>query len=157
MIVAGGVVLAAYLMPQTARALGYFLLINLSLACFNLLPALPLDGGRMLRAILSNFLRPRAATLVTGWLGVGIGAAMLAFCAYLFTRGAVNLFLLVMGVFLVLGAGAGAQSIAPGAACGHAAPAGCLRARGGGTAQASGGARGHVYRRGLAAALLFAV
>jgi len=104
LIVAGGVMLAVSFFPAAAGPLRYFLLINLSLACFNLLPALPLDGGRMFRAILANFLRHRTATLITGWLGVTMGAALVGFSVYLYTRDMVNLFLLVMGVFLILGA-----------------------------------------------------
>ena len=103
-LVAGGVALAGTLVPAAYYKLQYFLALNLALALFNLIPALPLDGGRMLRAVLGGFLRPRVATLITAWLGIGCGIALLVFCAYAFTRGAVNLFLLIMGVFLVLGA-----------------------------------------------------
>ncbi len=103
-LVAGGVSLAGTLFPLAYYQLQYFLALNVALGMFNLIPALPLDGGRMLRAILGNFLRARIATLITAWLGVICGAALLAFCAYAFTQGKVNAFLLIMGVFLVLGA-----------------------------------------------------
>ncbi|HWR22829.1 MAG TPA: M50 family metallopeptidase [Feifaniaceae bacterium] len=103
-LVAGGAALVGTVFPALYYKLQYFLSLNLALGMFNLLPALPLDGGRMLRAILGNFLRARLTTLVTAWLGVLFGAVLLAFSAYAFTRGTVNLFLLIMGVFLVLGA-----------------------------------------------------
>ena len=103
-LVAGGVALVGTMYPLLYYKLQYFLALNLALALFNLIPALPLDGGRMLRAILGSFLRPRLATLITAWLGVGCGLIILAFCAYAFTRGVANLFLIIMGLFLMLGA-----------------------------------------------------
>ena len=51
--------------------------LNLGLAAFNLLPAAPLDGGRILHALLWRGLRDRRrATLVTSVLGVALGVVL---------------------------------------------------------------------------------
>ncbi|AEF93601.1 peptidase M50 [Desulfotomaculum nigrificans CO-1-SRB] len=47
----------------------FFLQINLMLAAFNLLPALPLDGGRILRSVLAVQMGVSRATLVAARLG----------------------------------------------------------------------------------------
>jgi Zn-dependent protease/CBS domain-containing protein len=62
--------------------LGWLALINLVLGLFNLMPALPLDGGRVLRAFLwhrfdDRLRATRTATVVSqvfGYLMVGVGA-----------------------------------------------------------------------------------
>ncbi len=51
-------------------ALVFFFLMNLMLAAFNLLPAYPLDGGRMLRAGLTWPLGRRRATSIASVMGV---------------------------------------------------------------------------------------
>ena len=74
--------------PPIVAVVWYLALINLLLALFNLVPAYPLDGGRMLRSIVwaftGNHLRAtRIATL--GGQAVGIGLMVLG--AYQFISG----------------------------------------------------------------------
>jgi Zn-dependent protease len=49
--------------------LAWLAVSNLGLLLFNLLPAFPMDGGRMLRAILASFLGFRRATRIAAALG----------------------------------------------------------------------------------------
>lgn len=44
--------------------------LNLLLAIFNLLPVMPLDGGRLLQLILMRFMAPRSATKLAGGIGL---------------------------------------------------------------------------------------
>lgn len=50
-------------------ALTYILLSNILLVLFNLIPAFPMDGGRMFRAFLAWFLSYRTATVVAVRIG----------------------------------------------------------------------------------------
>lgn len=53
-------------------------LLNLALAVFNLLPGLPMDGGRALEALLGGVLRsPVRGTVITAWIGRGIAVLVL--------------------------------------------------------------------------------
>lgn len=53
--------------------------LNLVLALFNLLPGLPMDGGRALESLLAAVLRNQVlATRVTAWAGRAIAAAVVA-------------------------------------------------------------------------------
>ena len=60
-----------------ATLLHWLLVANLSLVLFNLIPAFPMDGGRMLRAVMAMFLGFRQATRVATGVGqvlaVGLG------------------------------------------------------------------------------------
>lgn len=81
--------------------------LNLVLALFNLLPGLPMDGGRALESLLAAVLkRPVLATRITAWLGRAIAVAVVAYPLVQIMRsgGAGNLSLLTL-VWAILIAG----------------------------------------------------
>lgn len=104
LIAAGAAAVSAYLMPRSAAKLEPFLVYNLMLAGVNLLPALPLDGGRIARTLLERRGKPRAAHLTASWMGVLTGAGMLGLSVYAAISGKLNATLPVMGLFLLLAA-----------------------------------------------------
>jgi len=104
-------------MPAPARALTFYLaLINLMLAAFNLLPGFPLDGGRILRAILWKYYKDmKRATAVAAWWGQAFGAAFIIWgLVEFFVSGAVfgAIWLAVIGWFLRHAAKASVQQLA---------------------------------------------
>ncbi len=66
--------------PDPIVGLPYYLaVVNLALAVFNLLPAFPMDGGRLLRAALWGMGRNlRRATKVASRMGQGFGLLLIA-------------------------------------------------------------------------------
>ena len=78
---------------------GYLALLNLSLAAFNLLPGFPMDGGRVLRALLARN-RPFArATQIAAEVGKGVALLMGIFGLF---NG--NLILIGIAFFIYIGA-----------------------------------------------------
>jgi stage IV sporulation protein FB len=77
---------------------------NLGIAALNLLPALPLDGGRMMRGLLARHFDVVRVTRGCALAGV-IASALLA-CVFLWAafHGVMNLSLLLMAVFLCFSA-----------------------------------------------------
>lgn len=83
--------------------LGYLALVNITLAAFNMLPGFPMDGGRVLRAILARS-RPHAkATQMAAEVGK-VFAFLLGIFGLFF-----NLFLVALAFFIYIGASGEAQ------------------------------------------------
>jgi len=81
----------------------YLVTINLAVLVFNLLPGFPLDGGRLVRAVLWAVLGDwRRATRMASALGIGLGYGLMALGAWLLFRGAwsAGLWNLLLGLFL---------------------------------------------------------
>jgi CBS domain-containing protein len=90
--------------------------INVFLVAFNLLPAFPMDGGRVLRALLAMWLSRPRATQIAARVGQGM-AVLFAIVAItglppMFGFGGLepNLMLLLVAAFVWFGAGAEARA-----------------------------------------------
>jgi Zn-dependent protease/predicted transcriptional regulator len=82
------------------------LLVNLLLVGFNMLPAFPMDGGRVLRALLSMRIDRLRATRVASAIGQAM-AVVFAVAGLLMTP--INPFLILIAVFVFFGARAEAR------------------------------------------------
>ena len=85
--------------------LSQLLLVNVALVVFNMLPAFPMDGGRVLRAILATFLSYGRATTAASVVGqlCAVGIGLLGFS---------NPFLFIIALFVFFGARAEAAQVA---------------------------------------------
>jgi stage IV sporulation protein FB len=84
----------------------FFFLVNANLAFFNLIPAVPLDGGRALRGLLAQRYGYRRVTRWMALLGRFCGTAMAGTALLVWWKtGIVSATPLVGGVFLAFGAG----------------------------------------------------
>lgn len=88
-------------------SLFYLALLNLILGVFNLLPAFPLDGGRIVRAVLSARMGPVRGTRAAAGIGK-VFAALFAVVGLI----SFNPFLLLIAFFVFMGAEGEARQVA---------------------------------------------
>ena len=75
-----------------------FFIVNIWLSIFNLIPAFPMDGGRVLRALLSYKIPRHKATNIAARIGQLIAILFIIIGFYS------NPFLIFIGIFIILGA-----------------------------------------------------
>jgi Zn-dependent protease len=113
--IAAGLYLIMLLIGQTDMELGYhitganfladLLVINIILVLFNLIPAFPMDGGRVLRALLAFKMKRGKATQIAASVGQLLAIGFVFFGLFY------NPWLLFIGIFVFLGAGAEAKQV----------------------------------------------
>lgn len=80
--------------------LSYVFVSNLFLAVFNLIPAFPMDGGRILRALLAMRLNYAQATRIAATIGRGVAVLMGVYALF---NG--SIFMIFIAVFIFTAAG----------------------------------------------------
>jgi CBS domain-containing protein len=80
-------------------------LLNLVLAVFNLIPAFPMDGGRVLRGLLASRLGPVRATDISSGVGQFFGVVFILIGLF------INPLLALIGLFIFLGATGESQMV----------------------------------------------
>jgi Zn-dependent protease len=88
--------------------------INMVVAVFNLVPAFPLDGGRMLRAVLWNWKKDmRVATRISSRLGRGFGLVLMILGIFAIVQGNFigGMWWFLIGIFLRGAASASYQQL----------------------------------------------
>jgi len=117
-LILAGVFYAISLLPiqqwslPTFAILRYLALLNLALGIFNLVPGFPLDGGRVLRAIIWGRTRDlRKATNAATTVGKGFAFLLIAFGAITAFSGSLlgGIWYIFIGMFLNMAAESGKQ------------------------------------------------
>jgi Zn-dependent protease/CBS domain-containing protein len=88
---------------QVTGIFGYLAWINTILVIFNMVPAFPLDGGRILRSLLWKTTGSlRKATRITSYTGIAFGLVLIGLGIFSFIAGAfvIGIWWVLLGLFL---------------------------------------------------------
>jgi Zn-dependent protease/CBS domain-containing protein len=86
--------------------LGTLAFYNVLLGGFNLIPAFPTDGGRVLRSVFAMFMDYEKATKAASYIGRGVSVAMAIFGIFIF-----NFWLVLIAIFIFFGAAQEEKSV----------------------------------------------
>jgi len=86
---------------QNSRELAFCAFANLALGALNLLPIVPLDGGRVLRALLLLYCTPDRARAVGNGVGICVLLPLLGVAFWQFLSSGYNLSLLFVCFYLI--------------------------------------------------------
>ena len=92
--------------PGLTNLFSYLLLANIALGIFNLLPAFPMDGGRVLRALLAMTMTYLRATQIAVFVG-RLFAGLLAIWGLM----SGNIWMLLIAFFVYVGGGAEREAV----------------------------------------------
>ena len=93
------------LLDATRFVLGYLAIMNVALAVFNMLPGFPMDGGRVLRALLARNRSYAQATKIAAEVGKWFAILLGLFGLFVTS----NIFLIALAFFIYIGASSEAQ------------------------------------------------
>jgi stage IV sporulation protein FB len=88
------------IMQFTGLSFDYLVKINITMALFNLLPGIPLDGGRVLKSILSRFLGLTRAMNYSIYSAYFISLIMIYYAIYSIKDGGINYVLIILAILL---------------------------------------------------------
>ncbi|HEU4353993.1 MAG TPA: site-2 protease family protein [Actinomycetota bacterium] len=93
--------------PALSGLLWYVGWVNLLMAAFNVLPGLPLDGGRMLQSVVWRLTgRHDRGTRIAAWAGMALGVLLIAYALLELMRGGSygGIWFGIIGLFIYQGA-----------------------------------------------------
>lgn len=104
LVLAMAAIFCAHYGLMSVEDVAMFVRSNLTLMLFNLVPALPMDGGRLCSACFGAWIGEQRALRVFSALGVALGLGSLALGVWSFAQGTINLTLFLTGSYLIYAA-----------------------------------------------------
>ncbi|WP_246321306.1 MULTISPECIES: M50 family metallopeptidase [Paenibacillus] len=80
----------------------YFIEANLMIGLFNLIPVMPLDGGKVMQSLLGYLLSYHNTILYTAWISMILSLAIIVIAIIQLINGQLPLNILVIGIFLLV-------------------------------------------------------